>query len=163
MNGTSATTFSPNDPMTRAMLVTVLYRLEGSPQVTGTNSFSDVKDNQWYTDAVAWASTNHITTGYGISLFGTDDPVTREQMATILHRYSSYKSYDVTRTTDLSSYTDAPEIGAWALDALKWANASGLITGRTTTTLAPGGTATRAEVATIIMRFVEGVVENAAE
>jgi len=159
MNGTSPATFSPNDPMNRAMLVTVLHRLEGSPQVTGESSFTDVKDNQWYTDPVTWASTNNIITGYGISLFGTDDPVTREQMATILHRYASYKSYDVSKTTDLTSYTDAPEINTWALDAMQWANAEGLITGRTATTLAPGGTATRAEVATILIRFVEGVVK----
>jgi hypothetical protein len=163
MNGTSATTFSPNDPMTRAMLVTVLYRLEGSPQVTGANSFSDVEDNQWYTDAVAWANTNNIVTGYGDNLFGTNDSVTREQLATIIHRYASYKHYDTTKTTDLAAYTDALEINTWALDALQWANAVGLITGRTATTLAPRGSATRAEVAAILMRFVEGVVEGAAE
>jgi hypothetical protein len=163
MNGTSASTFSPNDPMNRAMLVTVLHRLEGSPVATGANSFTDVKESEWYTNAVTWASTNHITTGYGISLFGTDDPVTREQMATILHRYASYKHYDTTRAADLSSYTDSPEIGDWAQTAMQWANAEGLITGRTTTTLAPRGSATRAEVAAIIMRFVEGIVENAAD
>jgi hypothetical protein len=159
MNGTSATAFSPNDPTNRAMLVTVLYRLEGSPQVTKTSSFTDVKDGEWYTDAVTWANANNIVTGYGGGLFGANDSVTREQMATILHRYASYKHYDTTKTADLASYTDAPEIGAWALDALKWANAEGLIAGRTATTLAPGGTATRAEVATILIRFAEGFVE----
>jgi len=159
MNGTSDATFSPNDPMTRAMLVTVLYRLEGSPIVTGQSSFSDVRDNEWYTDAVTWASANNIATGYGINLFGTNDPVTREQMATILYRYAGYKDYDVTKMTDLAAYADAPEISDWAVDALKWANAEGLITGRTASTLAPGGSATRAEVATILMRFVEGFVE----
>jgi hypothetical protein len=158
MNGTSATTFSPNDQMTRAMLVTVLHRLEGSPVATGASSFTDVKNGEWYTDAVTWANTNNIVTGYGGGLFGTDDSVTREQMATILHRYASYKNYDTTRTADLASYTDAPEINDWALDALQWANAGGLITGRTTTTLAPGGSATRAEVAAIIVRFVDGIV-----
>jgi hypothetical protein len=145
------------------VLVTVLYRLESSPQATGTNSFTDVKDDERYTNAVTWANTNNIVTGYGISLFGTNDPVTREQLAAILHRYASYKNYDVTTTTDLTAYTDAQEIGAWAQDALKWANAEGLITGRTTTTLAPGGSTTRADVATILMRFVQGFVETAAE
>ena len=158
-NGTSATTFSPNTDMTRAMLVTVLYRLEGMPAVSGANTFTDVKDGQWYTDAVIWASSNGIVGGYGNDLFGTDDPITREQMATMLLRYAEYKNYDTAKANDLAGFTDSGSIASYALDAMKWANAEGLIRGRTSTTLAPAGTATRAEVATILMRFAENVVK----
>jgi hypothetical protein len=158
-NGTSETTFAPNADMTRAMLVTVLHRLEGRPAVTGTNSFSDVKSGEWYTDAVIWATANGIVGGYGNDLFGTDDPITREQMATMLLRYAEYKKYDTAKANDLAVFTDANGIASYALDAMKWANAEGLITGRTATTLAPTGTATRAEVATILMRFAENVVK----
>ncbi len=158
-NGTTATTFGPNTDMTRAMLVTVLYRLEGKPTVTGTNTFTDVKSGEWYTDAVLWANANNIVGGYGNGLFGTNDSVTREQMALILHRYAQYKGYDVSRTTALSAYTDASGISSYAQIAMKWANAEELITGRTTTTLAPAGSATRAEVASILMRFVDNVAK----
>ena len=158
-NGTSATTFDPNTDMTRAMLVTVLHRLESKPTVTGTNSFTDVKSGEWYTDAVIWATENGIVNGYGDDLFGTNDPITREQMATMLLRYADYKKYDTAKTNDLTAFTDADSIASYATDAMKWANAEGLITGRTSTTLAPTGTATRAEVATILMRFAENVVK----
>jgi hypothetical protein len=127
-NGTTAATFEPNTSMTRAMLVTVLYRLDGEPAVTGTSGFTDVQSGRGYTDAVLWANQNGIVTGYGGGQFGTDDRVTREQMAAILYRYAQYKDYDVTKTTDLSAYTDAAGIGGWALAAMKWANAEGLIT-----------------------------------
>lgn len=155
MNGTGETTFAPNSNMTRAMLVTVLYRLEGEPSVTASNPFTDVAAGQWYTDAILWASGNKIVEGYGSGLFGTNDNVTREQMAAILYRYAASKSYDVSKTTNLSVYTDAASISDWAKTAMQWANAQGLITGRTTTTLVPTGTATRAEVASILMRFVK--------
>jgi len=158
-NGTSATTFAPNDNMTRAMLVTALYRLEGKPAVTGANSFTDVQSGQWYTDAVTWASANKIVSGYGGGLFGTNDNITREQMTAILYRYAQYKSYGVTKTADLRDYTDASNIGAWATDAMKWANAAGLITGTTATKLSPTGNATRAQAATILMRFSENTVK----
>lgn len=158
-NGMSTTTFSPNDPMTRAMLVTVLYRLDGSLDVTGTNSFTDVADGQWYTNAVTWANANSIVSGYGGGLFGTNDNVTREQMAAILYNYAKYKGCDVTKTADLTAFTDASNISNWARTSMKWANAEGLITGVTTTTLAPVGNATRAQVATILQRFVESLVE----
>lgn len=157
--GTADTTFDPGAEMTRSMLVTVLCRLEGKPQVAAANSFTDVKSGQWYTDAVLWANANGIVEGYGSELFGTNDPITREQMASILHRYASYKGYDVTAATNLNAYTDAADISSWAQTAMSWANAEGLITGRTTTTLASGGTATRAEVASILKRFVEGFVK----
>lgn len=154
-NGTSATTFGPAVEMTRAMLVTVLYRLEGKPAATGTNSFTDVKTGEWYTDAVLWASESKIVEGYGNGLFGTDDSITREQMAAILYRYAQMKGCSTTKTTDMAKYTDAATVNTWADTAMKWTVAEGLITGRTITTLTPAGTASRAEVATILMRFVE--------
>ncbi len=157
--GTTETTFSPGQPMTRAMLVTVLHRLEGSPAATGANNFTDVKNGEWYTNAVIWAKANDIVSGYGNGLFGTNDSITREQMAAILYRYAGYKGYDVTATANLSSYTDGADISGWAEKAMSWANAKGLITGRTATTLVSGGTATRGEVASILKRFVEGFVK----
>jgi hypothetical protein len=158
-NGTSATAFGPNTDMTRAMLVTVLYRLEGKPTVTAANSFADAEGGQWYTDAVLWANAYGIITGYDNGLFGAADPITREQMAVILYRYAAFKKYDTAKTNDLEVCTDASSASPYALNALKWANSEGLITGRTTTALAPSGTATRAEVATILMRFVETMVK----
>jgi hypothetical protein len=157
--GTTETAFGPNQPMTRAMLVTVLYRLEGSPSALDTNNFTDVKDGEWYTKAVLWANANNIVSGYGNGLSGTNDPVTREQMASILYRYASYKGYDVTAAANLTVYTDVADISSWAQTAMSWANARGLITGRTTTNLVSGGTATRAEVAAILKRFVESFVK----
>jgi hypothetical protein len=157
--GTSDTTFSPNANMTRAMLVTVLYRMEGRPAVTAANNFRDVKNGQWYTDAILWANANNIVTGYGDGLFGIDDPITREQMAAILYRYASAKGYNVTGSDDLARFTDAPSVRGWALDAMKWAVAQGLINGTTDTTLSPGGSATRGQVATILMRFAENLTK----
>ena len=155
MNGTSASTFSPLMTTDRAMIVTILYRLEGEPAVTGTSAFSDVADGQWYTDAVIWAADNGIVTGYDTGAFGPSDTVTREQMAAILYRYASYKGYDVTASADLSGYADQAQISAYALTAMQWANAEGLITGTSDSTLTPGGSATRAEAATILMRFAQ--------
>ena len=157
-NGTSDATFSPNTHMTRAMLVTVLYRLEGRPEVSSTSSYTDVKLGQWYTDAVIWATENKIVNGYGNGKFGTTDSITREQIAAILYRYAQYKNYSVKASNSLTGYRDYAQISAYALQPLKWANAEGLINGRTRTTLVPQGTATRAEVAAILHRFVENVV-----
>jgi|GEM_PF-1975830 len=155
MNGTGADKFAPTANLTRAMLVTILYRAEGEPTVSGNGGFTDVPSGQWYTDAIAWAATNGIVNGVGDEKFDPNGNITREQLATILHRYTSLKGGNVTTTTDLASYTDATEISTWATEAMKWANASGLITGRSATTLAPKGTATRAEVATILMRYIQ--------
>ncbi len=152
-NGTSATTFSPNVNMTRAMLVTVLYRLAGKPAVTAGASFTDVKSGLWYSDAVAWASANGIVEGMGSGKFAPDDFVTREQMAVILMRYTRYQKADTSASADLSRFTDASSVSPWAQSAMAWAVASGLVNGRTATTLVPGGTATRAEVAAILMRY----------
>ncbi len=157
--GTSASAFSPNVSMTRAMLVTVLHRLDGKPAVAAANSFSDVAAGQWYTDAVVWANTNDIVSGYGNGRFGTNDPITREQMAAILYRYAEYKGYDVAKAAELTKFTDAASVSPWADSAMKWAVAEGLISGMTDTTLAPVGSATRAQVASILMRFAENVTE----
>jgi hypothetical protein len=156
--GTGGGRFSPEAAMTRAMLVTVLYRLEGSPAVSGTNPFADVEDGQWYTDAVVWANQNGIVTGYGDGLFGTNDNITREQLAAILYRYAEYKGYDVSAAADLAGYSDAGSVSSWAEAAMRWASAEGLITGVTATSLSPSGNATRAQVAMILMRFVNSVI-----
>lgn len=159
MNGTSSTLFASNGTMTRAMLVTILYRMEKSPKVTGENPFTDVKAGQWYTDAVIWANAKGIVEGYGGGKFGPMDTLTREQFAAMLQRYARYKDYNVGKTADLSGYADAKQISPWAKAAMQWANAEGLITGRSETTLVPKGSATRAETATILMRFQETVCE----
>lgn len=150
--------FDPNGTMTRAMLVTVLYRLSGSPAVTGKNPYTDVKNEQWYTDAVIWANENGVVGGYGNGLFGTNDSVTREQIATIMCRYAKQQGVDVSKTGSLAHFTDGAKVSSWAADAMRWANGIGLVTGRTTTTLVPQGTATRAEVATMLMRLCENVL-----
>lgn len=158
--GTSDTTFSPDVAMTRAMLVTALYRLDGSPAAITANTFTDVKSGIWYTDAVEWAAKNKIVDGYGGGLFGANDSVTREQMAAVLYRYANFKQYDTTQGgMAIREYEDYAKISDWALSAMGWANAAGLIKGRTTTTLVPTGMATRAEVATILMRFSQNIVK----
>ena len=158
MNGVTDTTFGPGTTTTRGMIVTILYRLEGEPD-TAASSFTDVAANMFYADAVAWAQTNSIVTGITETTFAPDQAITREQMAAILYRYAQYKGYDVTANNDLSSYTDASQISAYATTAMQWANAEGLITGNTDTTINPTGNATRAEVATILMRFCENIAE----
>lgn len=157
--GTSDTTFEPNTAMSRAMLVTVLWRLEGEPAVSLTDIFKDVVKGAWYEKAVDWASANQIVSGYGDGVFGPDDNISREQMAAILYRYAELKNYDVIATGSLTAFTDAGDISSWAVKEIKWAVAEGLISGMTESTLAPTGNATRAQVATILMRFVENVVE----
>lgn len=159
MAGTSDTTFSPNATTTRAMIVTILYRLEGTPAVTGTTAFTDVAAGQYYADAVAWAAQNGIVSGTSATTFSPDGVITREQMAAILYRYAQHKGYDVTAKADLSVFTDAAQVSTYATDAMAWANASGLISGTSATTLSPAGSATRAQVATILMRFCENIAK----
>ena len=156
MNGAGNGTFAPDTVMSRAMLVQVLYNLEGKPEAADC-TFTDVAADAWYADAVAWAADAGIVTGVSDTTFAPDQMMTREQIATILYRYAAYKNYDVTASNDLSSYTDAGQIGSYAVEAMQWANGAGLITGSTATTLNPLGSATRAEVATILMRFLESV------
>lgn len=158
MNGVTATTFEPNMTTTRGMIVTILHRLEGEPDAAAS-SFTDVAPNMYYADAVAWAQANNIVNGVTDTTFAPDNPITREQMASILYRYAQFKGYDVTSNNDLSGYADAAQISAYAASAMRWANAEGLITGNTSTTINPKGNATRAEVATILMRFCENIVK----
>ena len=157
MSGTDKTIFSPNDPTTRGMIVTILYRLEGEPSASNDGTFTDVDSGTWYTDPIAWAAANGVVEGTTPTTFAPNAPVTREQMATILYRYLAAKGYDVTARADLSDYTDAEKISAYAKDAMSWANALGLITGDTPATLTPQASATRAQVATILMRFCESI------
>lgn len=156
-SGISNTRFAPKGDMTRAMLVTVLYRLEGMPTVNAENTFDDVASNHWYTDAVTWANANDIVAGYGNGKFGTADNITREQMAVILYRYANYKGYEVTSTTEFGKYNDTADIHSWALTAMKWANAEGLVTGTTAEMLAPADNASRGQVAAILMRFIKNI------
>ena len=158
MDGVSEDAFAPEGTTTRAQLVTILHRLEGQP-AAGEAAFSDVPAGQWYTEAVAWAAANSIVNGVSDTTFAPNDPVTREQMAAILYRYAQYKGYDVTASGDLSGYTDAGAIRPYAEAAMAWANGAGLITGVSDTTLQPRGNSTRAQVATILMRFCQKVAE----
>ena len=157
--GTSATKFSPELPMNRAMLVTVLYRLDGQSKTASAVQFKDVAAGQWYADAVAWASENSIVSGYSANKFGPSDLVTREQIAAILYRYAKYKKYDVSKDTRLSAFEDSDKISNWAYAPMQWANAEKLINGRSASMLAPQGKATRAEVAQMLMNFCNNIAK----
>lgn len=161
MNGVGNDQFAPNAPLTREMLAVVLYNMEKQPESTGVNPFADVKANMWYTDAIVWANANGIVAGYDDSTFGLGDSITREQLATILYRYAQLKDYDVTEKADLTGYADSTAISGYAVEAMQWANANGIVNGMTETTLAPQGTATRAQVATMLMNFCENVATKA--
>ena len=156
--GVSANEFAPYDPMTRAMLVTVLHRLDGV-DASGTNSFTDVLNGKWYTNAIAWASANGIVEGLSGNRFAPNAPIAREQLAAILFRYAKACGYDVSARAELTAYADAAQVSTWAGDAMRWAVAAGLISGRSGAQLAPKGEATRAEVAVILMNFVQKVVK----
>ena len=159
MNGVTATEFGPNMTTNRAMIVTMLYRLEGEPAAE-TAGFTDVATGVYYVDAVAWAQANNIVNGITETTFAPSNNISREQLATILYRYAQYKGYDVSvGGMSLNEYTDASQISAYATTAMQWANENGLITGVTSTTLEPQGSATRAQVATILMRFVESIAK----
>lgn len=146
--------FSPNATTTRGMVVTILYRMEGSPAVAQANPFSDVAADQYYAAPVIWASNNNIVSGYGNGLFGPNDPITREQMALILMNYAKFKGYDVSAKANLTTFNDYSTVSPWALDAISWANAKGLIQG-SNNNLMPGGNAERCQVAAILQRFIE--------
>ncbi|MCD7743157.1 MAG: S-layer homology domain-containing protein [Oscillospiraceae bacterium] len=156
MTGTAADAFSPELAVTRGMLVTILYRMEGEPE-TGSAAFVDVEDGAYYAAAVAWAAENGIVTGYSDTAFGPADNVTREQFATILYRYAIYKGMDeVTLEENLGGFTDAADISDWAISALNWAVGQELIGGMGDGTVAPSGTATRAQAAAILCRYLGG-------
>lgn len=154
MNGVSDTKFDPDGSLTLAMVVTILYRLSGEPATFSAMPFSDVTGGSWYAKAVQWASKNSIVNGMGDGTFAPMQNITREQFASILYRYAQYRGERTGAKANLNGYTDdAGQICGWATEAMAWAAAEGLINGRTATTIAPKGTATRAEAATILMRF----------
>lgn len=157
MNGTSATTFTPNASTTRGMIVAILYRLESEP-AAGLSGFTDVDPSAYYASAVAWASANGIVNGYEDNTFRPGNRITREQLAAFLYRYVRYKGGDVSDRADLSGYADAGQIASYALEPLQWANARGLVNGTSPTTLTPGGSATRAQAAVILTRLMESVL-----
>ena len=153
MNGTGDG-FSPNLAINRGMMVTVLYRMAGSPEVTAENPFTDVPADTWYTDAVIWASENGITAGTSETTFSPTNSLTREQLATFFYRFADFENPDpIEITGELTGFTDADQVASYATDAMKWAIGEGLISGTTETTLSPKATATRAQVATILMRY----------
>ena len=155
MDGTGADRFSPNAPLTRAMIVTILYRMAGSPAMSGASDFKDVDSNKWFAKAVAWAAANGIVNGYGSGLFGPNDPVTREQLAAILYRYAVYGGMTaVTLEENLGSFADTAQLSAYAIQAMNWAVGQGLING-SGSNLVPKAQATRAQVAAIIHRYLE--------
>lgn len=156
MNGTGGGRFSPNDATTRGMIVTILYRLEGAP-AAGAADFADVASGAYYETPVAWAAANGIVNGYGDRRFGPNDVITREQLASILYRYAGYKGYDTASEKPLDGFRDAAQVSAYAGEALRWACGSGLINGMDGNRLAPQGSATRAQVAAILMRFLSAL------
>jgi hypothetical protein len=155
-DGLGGSKFGPYQPMTRAMLVTVLYRLEGEPSAAGSSSYRDVYANQWYSDAIAWATGNQIVNGYGNGRFGPNDHVTREQLTAILYRYAQYKNCDTGVSGSLNGYADAKNVSAWAVSAMRWAIGWGLVNGQSGKIL-PRSNANRAQVAAILRRFCDKV------
>lgn len=160
LTGTGETTFSPNGTMTRSMLVTALWRLEGEPEASGASGFPDVKPDAWYAEAVDWASQTGLVSGTGAG-FDPEGSVTREQIASILYRYAKLKGWDVSKTASLQDFADGADTSAWATRAMEWAYAEKLITGKDGNRLDPQGQATRAEVAAILMRLLESKAEKA--
>ena len=159
MDGVGDSLFAPNSETTRAQLVTILYRLAGQPAVSGDLPFTDVEAGTWYTDAVAWAAENGIVNGTTDATFAPGEDITREQLVTVLYRYAESKGYDVSASADLSGYPDAGQVQSYATESVAWAVAEGLIQGFEDNTLRPAGNATRAQIATILMRFCEGVAK----
>ena len=157
MDGVGGNRFAPNSETTRAQLVTILYRMEGQPAVSGDLPFTDVEAGTWYTNAVVWAAQNGIVNGVGDDTFAPGNDLTREQLVTILYRYAESKGYDVSASADLAGYPDGEEIQAYAREAMAWAVAENIIRGMEDDTLKPAGNASRAQIATILMRFCEGV------
>lgn len=152
--GLTATKFGPDDGMTRAMLVQVLYRMSGS-KAASTAQFTDVADGKWYAEAIAWASENGIVNGFTDGRFQPDTLITRQQLAAILYRYDTYRGHTPQGSAALDGYADAASVESWAAEAMSWANSNGLVTGVTPTTLVPNGTATRAQVAVILSRYTD--------
>ena len=154
MNGVSDTEFGPDMTLTRGMVVTILYGLEGKPEVTAENKFTDVSEDQYYCNAVIWAYENGIVAGMGENVFAPNDNITRQQLATIMLQYAKFQGADVSKTTSLAAYKDADQVSAWAVEGMEWAVANGIISGKGDGILDAQGTATRAECAQIIYNFI---------
>ena len=158
MTGVSGSSFAPNNTLTRAMVVQTLYAMAGKPEVSGSESFADVASNDWFADAVTWASANGIVNGYSAAQFAPGDPVTREQLALILYGYAQIRGYNTTQGgMSIREFSDYGAISDWALEAMDWAVNAGLLSGKGNGVLDPAGTATRAEVAQILMNFCENI------
>ena len=155
MLGTSKTLFSPHGTVTRGMMATILWRMEGSLAPKGENSFTDVEAGRWYADAITWTTENGIFAGYSMDKFGPDDPITREQLTAIFYRYADYKGYKLTITGNLDKFEDADKITDYAKMVMQWAVGNGLIKGKSENLLDPQGTATRAEISAMLHRFIE--------
>lgn len=155
LKGTAKRTFSPYASTTRAMIATVLWRMDGSPDAKSDSRFTDVAGDQWYSDAVAWADENGIVRGFGDGTFAPNAPVTREQFAAMLYRYAQYSGDAVEPSRSLADFNDADQVSTWAKDAMRWAVSSGILTGKPGKRLDPQGTATRAEIAAMLRRFLK--------
>lgn len=160
-SGMTSTQFAPDKAMNRAMLVTVLWRMENSPLYSGTSVFTDVTSDAWYSKAVQWAADKGIVSGAGNGRFMPESPVTREQLVQIIRNYAKYKGADITVSADLNSFSDASSIASWAQDAFKWGIASGMVSGTGNGTLSPKGSATRAQVAKILTEFDKNILKTA--
>lgn len=163
MEGMRETEFSPTTALTRAMAAQILYNLEGQPDLSSENlgyPYEDVDAQAWYGDAVYWARLTGVATGYGDGTFQPGDSITRQEFAQMLYNYAKYKGYDLTAEGDLSTFPDANSIADWAEAAMRWANGNQLINGHDDGTLEPDGTATRAQAASILMKFDQNLVEN---
>lgn len=154
MSGTSGDLFSPDLQTTRGMIVTILYRLEGQPKASGI-LFSDVEQSMYYADAVTWAAANGVVSGYGNGEFGPDDMITREQLVSVLYRYAANKGIDVSGRADIKQFSDAYSVSGYAVEAMEWAYACGLISGMQDGTLLPGGGASRSQTAAMLMRYIQ--------
>jgi hypothetical protein len=159
MVGTGNGIFSPDATMTRAMFSQILYNYAKKPAIGGTSRYNDISASSWYFSAVTWATEQGIVSGYGNGIFGPEDKVSREQMAVLLYNYARSIGLDASAKSDLSNYDDAAKISAWARPAVQWAIAEEIIVGRTLKTVVPDGMATRAEAATIIMKFIENFIK----
>ena len=159
MEGVSSTSFDPHGNASRAMIATILYRMDGKHAVSSASSFPDVKQDVWYSDAIAWATANGIFEGYDDGTFAPDKSVTRQELAVVLYRYASYKGYDTSAKADLSSFSDADKVSSWAKPAMQWAVAIGLIQGNDDNTLNPIATAERCHIAATVSRYISRIAE----
>ena len=159
MEGMNETTFSPNTSLTRAEAVQVLYNLEGRPAVSGNAAFPDLVE-KWYKPAIAWAEQTGVVDGYEDGTFRPENAVTRQEFAQMLYNYAKYKGYDLTAQGDLSQFPDSGSVADWAEAAMSWANGNKLINGHDDGTIDAAGTATRAQAASILMRFDQNLVEK---